>query len=67
MQDKKLGENRLIIIKLMKKKKQISIPELSKLIGISTTAIEKNIKYLKEKNVIKRVGGGKGGHWEIVK
>ena len=31
---------------------QISIAELSRLIGISTTAIERNIKYLKEKEII---------------
>ncbi|MBW2037338.1 MAG: putative DNA binding domain-containing protein [Deltaproteobacteria bacterium] len=61
----KLGENRLGIIKLMKGNQQISIAELSRLIGISTTAIERNIKYLKEKEIIKRVGGAKGGHWEV--
>jgi ATP-dependent DNA helicase RecG len=38
-----------------------------RLIGISTTAIERNIKYLKEKEIIKRVGGAKGGHWEVIK
>ncbi len=62
----KLGENRLGIIKLMQANQQISIAELSRLIGISTTAIERNIKYLKEKEIIKRVGGAKGGHWEVI-
>jgi len=62
----KLGENRLGIIKLMQANQRISIAELSRLIGISTTAIERNIKYLKEKEIIKRVGGAKGGHWEVI-
>ena len=62
----KLGENRLEIIKLMQANQQISIAELSRLIGISTTAIERNIKYLKEKEIIKRVGAAKGGHWEAI-
>ncbi len=62
----KLGENRLGIIKLMQANQQISIAELSRLIGISTTSIERNIKYLKEKEIIKRVGGAKGGHWEVI-
>ena len=62
----KLGENRLEIIKLMQVNQQISITELSRLIGISTTAIERNIKYLKEKEIIKRVGAAKGGHWEVI-
>ena len=63
----KLGENRLGIIKMMQANQKISIAELSRLIGISTTAIERNIKYLKEKEIIKRVGGAKGGHWEVIK
>ncbi len=62
----KLGENRLGIIKLMQANQQVSIPELSRLIGISTTAIERNIKYLKEKDIIIRVGPAKGGHWEVI-
>jgi ATP-dependent DNA helicase RecG len=62
----KLGENRLEIIKLMQANQQISIAELSRQIGISTTAIERNIKYLKEKEIIKRVGAAKGGHWEVI-
>ncbi|MBW1694503.1 MAG: winged helix-turn-helix transcriptional regulator, partial [Deltaproteobacteria bacterium] len=62
----RLGENRLGIIKLMQDNQQISIAELSRLIGISTTAIERNIKYLKEKEIIKRVGAAKGGHWEVI-
>ena len=62
----KLGENRLGIIKLMQANQQISIAELSRLIGISTTAIERNIKYLKENEIIKRVGAAKGGHWEVI-
>ncbi len=62
----KLGENRLEIIKLMQANQQISIADLSRLIGISTTAIERNIKYLKEKEIIKRVGAAKGGHWEVI-
>ena len=26
----------------------------------------RNIKYSKEKEIIKRVGGAKGGHWEVI-
>ena len=51
----------------MNKNKKISIPELSKDIGISKTAIENNIAKLKEKGVIQRIGGAKGGHWEVIK
>ncbi|MFH1666094.1 MAG: ATP-binding protein [Elusimicrobiota bacterium] len=63
----RLGDNRREIIKLMQSNQRVSIPELSRLIGISNTAIENNIKYLKEKGFIKRVGGTKDGHWEVIK
>lgn len=62
----KLGDNRRKIIKLMRSNQRVSIPELSRLIGISNTAIENNIKYLKEKGLIKRIGGTKDGHWEVI-
>jgi predicted HTH transcriptional regulator len=39
---------------------------LSEQIGISTTAIDKNIVTLKEKRIIRRVGGNKHGRWEII-
>ena len=44
----------------------ISIPQLSTKIDISTTAIENNIKYLKENHYIKRIGGTKDGSWVII-
>ena len=50
----------------MSQNKTISIPELSTAIGISTTAIEKHIKGLKDKGIIKRIGSAKGGYWEVM-
>ena len=35
-------------------------------IGISTTAIDKNISTLKNKGLLRRIGSAKGGHWEII-
>ncbi len=61
----KLGDKRRKIIKLMRSNQLVSISELSKLIGISNTAIENNIKYLKGKGFIERIGGAKDGHWEV--
>lgn len=45
---------------------KIAITVLASELGISTTAIEKHIKKLKEQNIIQRIGGAKGGHWEIL-
>jgi ATP-dependent DNA helicase RecG len=44
----------------------VTIPELSKMLKISTTAVENNIAKLKAKKILKRIGPDKGGHWEIV-
>jgi len=54
------------IIKLIKENPEITIPELAKKIGLTARAIEKQIKNLRESNVIRRVGANKGGHWEIL-
>ena len=62
----KLGENELQIVELIWKDSKISITDMSEKIGISTTAIENNIKKLKKKGIIKRVGPAKGGYWEVL-
>ena len=58
-----LGENRARILALIKHDPSVSIPKLAETIGISTTAIENNIKYLKTKGLLRRSGSAKGGHW----
>ena len=62
-----MGENRLKIISLMKENSKISITEIADKVGISTTAIEKNIWYLKKQGIVRRIGPAKGGYWEVVK
>lgn len=54
------------MISLMLENPQISIKSLAKELDISTTAIDKHIKALKNQGLIKRVGNAKSGHWEIV-
>jgi predicted HTH transcriptional regulator len=61
----KLTPNQRKIIALMSKNNKITIAELSKSIGISETAIDKNIKRLKDLKFIDRKGGTKDGNWEI--
>lgn len=41
----------------------ITAKELAKLLEISTTAVD-NIRKLKEKNLIRRIGSDRGGHWK---
>ena len=53
------------IIKLVGDNKKITIAELSKEIGVTARTIERNLKKLQDQKKITRVGGAKGGHWEL--
>jgi ATP-dependent DNA helicase RecG len=61
-----LGETQRAIIKLIQMNPKIAIIKMANEIGISTTAIEKHIKSLKENKHLKRVGGAKSGYWEVL-
>ncbi len=63
----KLGETRDTIIKAMRNDPKITTKKLAGILGISTTAVDKNIQYLKTHGYLKRVGPAKGGHWEVLK
>lgn len=62
-----LSETRKRILKEMKNNPEITNKELSDKLKLSTTAIEKNIKYLKNNNIIKRVGNKRTGKWYLNK
>ena len=64
---KRLVENQFKILELVLKDPKVSKHKMSKVIGISTTAIDKNISILKRKGFIKRVGSDKAGYWKVVK
>jgi len=61
----KLGNTKEQIILEMRTNSKISAAQLAKLLNISATAIEKNIKQLREDGFIKRIGGTRG-HWEVI-
>lgn len=44
----------------------ISAKEISKKIGVSSRAVEKQMAHLKAQGILRRVGPDKGGHWEII-
>jgi predicted HTH transcriptional regulator len=54
------------ILELISKNKNITIKELSEKIDVSSRSIERNIKKLQDDNKLKRIGGYKGGYWEII-
>ena len=63
----KLTKNQKRILEFIIKKPLISAVELSKQIKISSRKIEENISKLKQKELLKRVGPAKGGHWEVLR
>jgi len=60
-----LVESQKEILQLVSENPKISKREMSEKIGISTTAIDKNINALKKKGLLKRIGPAKGGYWRI--
>ncbi len=61
-----LVENQKKILKFIAENPRVSKREMAEKLGISTTAVDKNINTLKKKGLLKRVGGAKGGYWEVV-
>ncbi len=53
------------MVYLIHEKPTITLKELAETIGISTTAIDKNLAKLKGKNIIRRIGGDKTGSWKM--
>ena len=63
----KLGENRQHMLETMRADPRVSIVALAQYLGMSSTAIENNIRWLKDHGLIRRVGPAKGGYWEVLK
>ena len=62
----KLNSTAEKILNLIVREKYITQAELSKLLCISENCIYKNLKSLKEKGIIERVGSNKNGYWKIL-
>ncbi len=54
------------IIELIKGNPRITTAELAMRTGLTVKGIEWNIRELKEKGVIRRIGPDKGGCWQVV-
>lgn len=61
----KLSENRIKLLNVIYEKPQISKKEMEQKLSISSSAIDKNIEFLKKEGLISREGGAKGGQWKI--
>jgi len=63
---KGVSKNQLMILDMIHNNNKITIPNLSKSTGLSETAIENNIRKLKESLLLQRIGTRKDGAWKIV-
>lgn len=61
----KLNKNQLKMLELIAGNNRITITEMAEKLSISTTAIENNMKKLREKGIVAREGSDKTGCWEI--
>ena len=62
----KITVNQQKIIDVIKENPFATQEELSSIVGIARLNINKNMKKLQEKGIIKRIGADKNGHWEVI-
>ena len=54
------------ILEACREKPSVTIPELAELIGITERSVQRNIQNLQKDGLLRRVGGRKEGHWEVI-
>ena len=55
------------ILQLLKNNPGMTVREITIVIGLSRRGVEEQIKSLKTKNLLCRIGPTKGGHWEVLR
>ncbi len=64
--EKTTQKSREKILRLLKAHPNLTYAGMSKALGLSVKAIEKNVRKLRESGMLKRIGPDKGGHWEVL-
>lgn len=54
------------IVAAMQHNPAVTIKELQDITGLSESGVKKNIRQLRADGIIRRKGGAKGGHWEVL-
>ena len=54
------------ILQIISQNQEITIPELARILKISERSVERNLSRLQKTFKLKRIGGAKGGKWQIV-
>jgi len=63
---KELSATQIKILHLINSNPKISAREMAENVGISITAVENNIRKLREAKILEREGGRKEGYWKII-
>ena len=63
----KLNSTEEKILNLINREKYITQAEISKLLNFSPNCIYKNLRNLKAKGIVERIGSNKNGYWKILK
>lgn len=66
VEKKKLNARRQKIMQEIRDNSAVTTSELSKILGISETAVDNNLAFLKENQYIERVGSKKTGYWHVL-
>jgi len=61
------GTTKQVIIKLIQQNSRVSAAMMAEKLSLSTRALEKNLKALREEGILIRHGSARGGYWEIRK
>lgn len=62
-----VGINEQRVLDALRADATLSAVKIGQLLGITTRQAERLLASLREKNLIRRVGANKNGHWEIIK
>ena len=62
-----VGINEQRVLDALRADASLSAVKIGRLLGITTRQAERLLASLREKNLIRRIGANKNGHWEIIK
>ncbi|MCD6272012.1 MAG: putative DNA binding domain-containing protein [Deltaproteobacteria bacterium] len=63
---KSSGKTENQVFTLLSDNPEITIPEIAKILGLTTRAVEKQIAKLRGKGRLRRIGPAKGGRWQTI-
>lgn len=61
-----IGKTSVKIMEIISSNPDITIPELSERIGITSRSVERNLQKLQKEGKVKRIGPDKGGYWKVI-